>query len=165
MNRVQDSQVQDHDTLPPQLHVVLFQPEIPQNTGNVGRTCLAAGAKLWMVRPLGFQLNEKQLRRAGLDYWNDLDWEAVNTWDMLLERLPARKWFFSKHASRDYTTAMFEPGDALVFGSETQGLPESLRARHAEQVLRIPMRSSVRSLNLATSVAIAAYEALRQWNT
>ena len=164
MNRLTDAPERASCALPPRLHVVLYQPEIPQNTGNVGRTCVAVGAKLWMVRPLGFQLNEKQLRRAGLDYWIDLDWEAVNTWQMLVERLPARKWFFSKSASREYTTAVFEPGDALVFGSETQGLPDSMRAQQPRQVLRIPMRSPARSLNLATSVAIAAYGALRQWD-
>ena len=148
----------------PRLHIVLYQPEIPQNTGNVGRTCLAAGAKLWMVRPLGFQLNEKKLRRAGLDYWVDLDWEVVDSWEILVNRLPTRKWYFSKFATRVYTTAAFETGDALIFGSETNGLPESIRKSQPEQVLRIPMQPPARSLNLATSVAIAGYEAIRQWN-
>ena len=147
------------------LHIVLYQPEIPQNTGNAGRTCLAVGAKLWMVRPLGFQLNEKALRRAGLDYWIDLDWEVVDSWEILVNRLPVRKWYFSKYAERVYTTAVFAPGDALVFGSETSGLPKSIRDACPEQALRIPMEPPARSLNLATSVAIAGYEAIRQWST
>ena len=153
------------DVCVPRLHIVLYQPEIPQNTGNVGRTCLAVGAKLWMVRPLGFQLNEKKLRRAGLDYWVDLDWEVVDSWEILVKHLPARKWYFSKFAERVYTTAVFEPGDALVFGSETSGLPGSIRNARPDQALRIPMEPPARSLNLATSVAIAGYEAIRQWNT
>ena len=149
----------------PRLHIVLYQPEIQQNTGNVGRTCLAVGAKLWMVRPLGFQLNDKKLRRAGLDYWVDLDWEVVDSWEILVKRLPTRKWYFSKFAERVYTTAVFEPGDALVFGSETSGLPGSIRNARPDHALRIPMEPPARSLNLATSVAIAGYEAIRQWNT
>lgn len=153
------------DVCVPRLHIVLYQPEIPQNTGNAGRTCLAVGAKLWMVRPLGFQLNEKKLRRAGMDYWIDLDWEVVDSWEILVDRLPARKWCFSKFAERSYTTATFAPGDALVFGSETSGLPGSIRDACPEQALRIPMEPPARSLNLATSVAIAGYEAIRQWNT
>ena len=160
MNPAATTSAGDH-----RLHIVLHQPEIPQNTGNAGRTCLAVGAKLWMVRPLGFQLNEKALRRAGLDYWIDLDWEVVDSWEILVNRLPVRKWYFSKYAERVYTTAVFEPGDALVFGSETSGLPKSIRDACPEQALRIPMEPPARSLNLATSVAIAGYEAVRQWTT
>jgi tRNA (cytidine/uridine-2'-O-)-methyltransferase len=144
---------------------VLHRPEIPQNTGNIGRTCVAIGAKLWLVRPLGFQLNEKQVRRAGLDYWKDLLWEEVEHWDELPARIPNfRPWFFSKSASQLYTTVAYQLGDSLVFGSETSGLPAGLLDGHRERSVRIPISSRVRSLNLSNSVAIAAYEALRQWN-
>ena len=144
------------------LHIVLYQPEIPPNTGSIGRTCVAVGAKLWLVRPLGFRMDQRHLRRAGLDYWQHLDWEAVDNWDALCERLPQRRpWFFSKTASRLYTDVSYRPGDILVFGSETQGLPKSL-LDDREQSLRIPMQPQARSLNLAASVAVAAYEALRQ---
>jgi tRNA (cytidine/uridine-2'-O-)-methyltransferase len=147
------------------LHIVLYQPEIPANAGAIGRTCVAVGAKLWLVRPLGFRLNDRQLRRAGLDYWQHLDWEAVDDWDRLVGRLSAPDhpiWFFSKTAPRLYTEARFHRGDVLVFGSETQGLPPSLLAAHGERCLRIPMRRQARSLNLSVSVAVAACEAIRQ---
>lgn len=148
----------------PQLHIVLHQPEIPQNTGNVGRTCVALAAKLWLVRPLGFRIDAKHLRRAGLDYWKDLEWEVVDDWSMLEERLgTTRRWFLSKSATRVYTTADFRPGDALVFGKETQGLPRPILEQAGPFALRIPIRDPVRSLNLANSVAIVAYEAARQF--
>ncbi len=144
---------------------MLHQPEIPQNTGNISRTCVAIGAKLWLVRPLGFQLGEKQLRRAGLDYWQHLQWEVVDDWESLLARIPDfRPWFFSKSARRVYTHVRYEPGDALVFGSETVGLPRSLLDPGAARSVRIPIRPHVRSLNLSNAVAVAAYEALRQWD-
>lgn len=146
----------------PQFHVVLHQPEIPQNTGNIGRTCVAAAAKLWLVRPLGFRLDEQRVKRAGLDYWQYLDWEATSNWDALTTRLPSRKWYFTKNADREYTEADFQIGDALVFGSETSGLPSTILAHAGPTALRIPMREEVRSLNLSCSVAIALYEALRQ---
>jgi tRNA (cytidine/uridine-2'-O-)-methyltransferase len=149
---------------PPLLHIVLHQPEIPDNTGNVGRTCVAVGAKLWLVRPLGFRMDDRHLRRAGLDYWEHLDWEAVNDWADLRARLcEARLWLFSKHATRPYTDAVFERGDALVFGGESRGLPPNLLAGDPNGCLRIPMRADARSLNLAVSVAVAAFEALRQF--
>jgi tRNA (cytidine/uridine-2'-O-)-methyltransferase len=145
------------------LHVVLHHPEIPDNAGNVGRTCVALGAKLWLVRPLGFRLDDRHLRRAGLDYWQHLDWEAVDDWNALLERMPGRRmWFFSKRATQAYTEPAFGPDDALVFGSESQGLPQSLLDANAGSCLRIPMAAEARSLNLAVSVAIAAFEAKRQ---
>ena len=147
----------------PSLHIVLYQPEIPDNTGNVGRTCVALGAKLWLVRPLGFRLDDRHLRRAGLDYWQHLDWEAVDDWAALQARLPGRRpWCFTKHAATSYTEARFSPGDVLVFGSESQGLPRSLTEAHADRCLRIPMAAEARSLNLAVSVAVAAFEARRQ---
>jgi tRNA (cytidine/uridine-2'-O-)-methyltransferase len=149
----------------PRLHVVLHQPEIPYNTGSVGRTCLAVGAKLWLVRPLGFRVDDYYLRRAGLDYWEHLEWEVVDDWATLVARLPQRKpWLFTKTAERLYTSVTYEPGDVLVFGSESQGLPTSLLEEYRERRLRIPIfRPEVRSLNLSNSVAIALYEALRFW--
>jgi tRNA (cytidine/uridine-2'-O-)-methyltransferase len=148
----------------PRLHIVLHQPEIPHNTGSVGRTCVAVGAKLWLVRPLGFRVDDYYLRRAGLDYWELLEWEVVDDWEALLARLPGREpYFFTKTARRDYLAPSYEPGDVLVFGSESRGLPESMLTKHAERTLRIPTRDAVRSLNLSNAVAVAAYEALRQW--
>ncbi len=149
----------------PQLHIVLFQPEIPHNTGSVGRTCVAVGAKLWLVRPLGFKVDDYHLRRAGLDYWQYLEWEVVDDWQHLLEHLGQRRlWMFTKKAAHIYTDVAYRPGDALVFGCETQGLPEAMLKEHAAQSLRIPIRDDVRSLNLSNSVAVASYEALRQWD-
>jgi tRNA (cytidine/uridine-2'-O-)-methyltransferase len=148
----------------PQLHVVLYQPEIPYNTGSVGRTCVAVGAKLWLVRPLGFRLDDYYLRRAGLDYWEHLLWQVVDDWDALTVELPtSRRWFFTKNAQRSYLDAAFEPGDVLVFGSESSGLPGAILENLADAQLRIPIRSAVRSLNLSNAVAVAAYEAQRQW--
>src|SRR5688572_25552298 len=146
----------------PLLHVVLYQPAIPPNTGNIGRTCVAVGAKLWLVKPLGFEISEKQVRRAGLDYWPHLEWEAVEDWGGLTERLAApmglgRVWLFTKTATRLYTDAAFEKGDVLVFGSESAGLPAELREAHAERCLRVPMRAEVRSLNLSATAAVVVY--------
>jgi tRNA (cytidine/uridine-2'-O-)-methyltransferase len=142
---------------------VLHQPEIPHNTGSVGRTCVAIGAKLWLVRPLGFRVDDYYLRRAGLDYWPHLEWEIVDDWQQLTDRLPTpRRWIFSKTATKSYATVEFAAGDVLVFGSESQGLPKSLLDEHREQALRIPIRPQVRSLNLSNSVAIVLYEAARQ---
>lgn len=151
----------------PLLHVVLYQPEIPPNTGNIGRTCVAIGAKLWLVKPLGFQINEKQLRRAGLDYWPHLEWEAVENWEALSTALPQplakdRIWLFTKHADRLHTDTRYQAGDVLVFGSESSGLPPELHQRFAENTLRIPMRRVVRSLNLSAAAAVVMYEAVRQ---
>lgn len=150
----------------PVLHVVLYQPEIPQNTGNVGRSCLAAGAHLWLVRPLGFRLDQKHLRRAGLDYWQHVGCDVVDHWESLYQQLAGRRfWYLSKSARRAYTEVRFAPGDVLVFGSETQGLPASMLDQHADQSLRIPIRSPVRSLNLASAVAVVVFEALRQFGS
>lgn len=149
----------------PRLHIVLHQPEIPPNTGAVGRTCVAVGAKLWLVRPLGFRTDEKTLRRAGLDYWQHLEWQVVDDYPSLDDELAGRRrWFFTKSAERLYTDVEFEMGDVLVFGSETRGLPPSLIEANRPRSLRIPIRSDVRSINLSCSVAVAAYEALRQWS-
>jgi tRNA (cytidine/uridine-2'-O-)-methyltransferase len=148
----------------PDLHIVLYQPEIPFNTGSIGRTCVAVGAKLWLVRPLGFRLDDRHVRRAGLDYWQHLDWEAVDDWDALCRRLPEdRFWFFSKTAALCYSSVRFAPGDVLVFGSESRGLPKRLLEAHGDRCLRIPVHAQARSLNLAVSAAVIAFEARRQW--
>lgn len=147
----------------PILHVVLYQPEIPHNTGSVGRTCVAVGAKLWLVRPLGFRVDDYYLRRAGLDYWEHLEWEVVDNWAALVERLPDREpWLFTKTAERTYTSVSYQHGDVLVFGCESNGLPPSLLEQYSSRKLLIPIRPAVRSLNLSNSVAIAVYEGLRQ---
>ena len=148
----------------PNLHIVLFQPEIPQNTGAIGRTCVAIAAKLWLVRPLGFQLTEKALRRAGLDYWQHLEWEIVDNWEDLTSKLDARFWYFSKSATHCLYDADLEKGDAFVFGRESAGLPSDLLDTSNANALQIPIRSEVRSLNLSCSVAIAGYELVRQTN-
>jgi tRNA (cytidine/uridine-2'-O-)-methyltransferase len=148
----------------PVLHIVLHQPEIPYNTGSVGRTCVAVGAKLWLVRPLGFRVDDYYLRRAGLDYWEHLNWQVVDNWDELRAALPdQRYWLFTKKADQRYANVAYQQGDVLVFGSESVGLPDTLLAAHEGARLRIPTRPEVRSLNLSNAVAVASYEALRQW--
>ena len=148
----------------PLLHVVLHQPDIPQNAGNIGRTCVAVGAKLWFVRPLGFSLDDRYLKRAGMDYWEHLDWEAVESWDEVQRRLPGRQhWCLTKTAERLVWNASFEPGDILLFGSETRGLPESILAAARQRNLKLPMLPEVRSLNLASTVNTVVYEAVRQF--
>lgn len=148
----------------PLLHVVLHQPDIPQNTGNIGRTCVAVGAKLWLVRPLGFQLDEKHLRRAGMDYWPLLDYEAVGSWDEVRQRLPdARVWCLTKTATRLVWEAEFHTGDVLLFGSETRGLPPAILDEDPQRNLKLPMHPEVRSLNLASTVNTVVYEAVRQF--
>ena len=146
------------------LNVVLFQPEIPHNTGAVGRTCVGLGAKLWLVRPMGFQITDRNLKRAGLDYWQYLDWEIVENWDALREKLPQwdRYFFFSKKAVNSYLDVHYQAGDVLVYGSETQGFPDSFHENYASQLLRIPIQPQIRSLNLSVSVGISTFEALRQ---
>lgn len=151
----------------PALHIVLHEPEIPPNAGNVGRTCVAIAAKMWLVRPLGFQLDDYYLRRAGLDYWDELEWEVVDAWEHLLARLSASQagatWLFSARASRPYTEVAYGRGDVLVFGKESAGLPREITSAHADRLLTIPSRPQVRSLNVANCAAIVAYEAVRQW--
>lgn len=147
----------------PVLHVVLFEPEIPLNAGSIGRTCVAAGAKLWLVRPLGFRIDDRQLRRAGLDYWRHLDWEVVDDWPALDRRLGERpRWLLSTRGKRLYTQARFRPGDVIVFGPETRGLPRQLLASHADRTLRVPLDTAARSLNLANVASVVIFEALRQ---
>jgi tRNA (cytidine/uridine-2'-O-)-methyltransferase len=144
-------------------HVVLYQPDIPQNCGNIGRSCVAVGAKLWLVRPLGFLLDDRYLKRAGMDYWQHLDWQAVDSWQELEQHLGERpKWFFSRYAEKLVWDADFADEDVFVFGSETRGLPESLRTANAHRCLKLPMREEVRSLNLASTVNTVLYEGVRQ---
>ncbi len=148
----------------PLLHVVLYQPDIPQNAGNIGRSCVAVGAKLWFVRPLGFRLDDRYLRRAGMDYWEHVDWEVADDWQQLTERLAGRRmWLLTKFAARPVWEADFEPGDVLVFGSETRGLPDKLREQHSAHCIKLPMRESIRSLNLASTANTVMYEAVRQF--
>ena len=147
----------------PSAHVVLYQPEIPQNTGNIGRTCVAVNAKLWIVRPAAFQLDDAKLRRAGLDYWTHLQrGDAVN-WDDLVSQLqPRPMYFLSKFAKRTIWEAEFRRGDVLVFGRETSGLPASILDPEDPRALRLPTSEHVRSLNLATTAGIVLYEHQRQ---
>lgn len=144
-------------------HIVLVEPEIPQNTGNIARSCAVTGAMLHLVRPLGFSVDDKHLRRAGLDYWNDLAIRYYDSFPELESRYPnARFHLLSTHATRSYADAQYGDGDFLVFGKETAGLGEALLARRKEDAVRIPMRPDERSLNLSNAVAIVLYEALRQ---
>ena len=144
-------------------HIVLVEPEIPQNTGNIARTCAVTGAKLHLVRPLGFSVEDKQLKRAGLDYWHELD---ITYHDSFAEveamYTEARFFLLSTHASKSYADVAYQDGDFLVFGKETAGLGQALLTRRSEDAVRIPMREGLRSLNLSNSVALVLYEALRQ---
>lgn len=145
------------------LHVVLVEPEIAGNTGAIGRTCVAVGAMLWLVRPLGFHISDRHRRRAGLDYWEHLAWRAVDSFAEIEAALgPDRLWLTSTRAESTYTQARFQPGDALVFGPESRGLSPRLLEQYAARTLRIPIRPQARSLNLSTAVAISLFEAVRQ---
>jgi tRNA (cytidine/uridine-2'-O-)-methyltransferase len=145
------------------LHVVLVEPEIAANTGAIGRTCVAAGAMLWLVRPLGFHLDDRHRRRAGLDYWEHLRWRVVDHLDEVAAALGRdRLWSFSTKARASYTQVTYRPGDALVFGPESRGLPARWLDAQADRLVRIPIRPEARSLNLANAAAIALFEAVRQ---
>ncbi len=145
------------------LHVILLEPEIAANTGSIGRTCVAAGAMLWLVRPLGFRLDDRYLRRAGLDYWPHLKWRVVDGLDEVVSALGRdRLWSFSTKVKRVYTDVRYRAGDALVFGPESRGLPARWLEEFPERALRIPIRPEARSLNLANAVAIGLFEAVRQ---
>lgn len=147
------------------LHIVLMEPQIPQNTGNIARTSAVTGASLHLIRPLGFEIDDKKMKRAGLDYWDKLDVRYYDGIDDFFEKNPdAVCYFFTTKAQNRHTDVKYEGDTYLVFGREDAGLPESLLVRHPEAALRIPMRNTLRSLNLSNSVAIAAYEVLRQWN-
>lgn len=144
-------------------HIVLVEPEIPQNAGNIARTCAATGTALHMVRPLGFEVSDKYLKRAGLDYWNLVDISYYDSFEELKAKYPkARFFYFTTKARHRHSDVAFQDGDFLVFGKETKGLPEELLMQNEETCLRIPMDARARSLNLSNSAAIAVYEALRQ---
>ena len=145
------------------LHVVLLEPEIPANTGNIARTCAATGTRLHLIRPLGFDISEKAVRRAGLDYWPMVDLQVYdNLADFFRQNSVEQLWCLTTKAPRTYTQVRFSPDCYLLFGPETRGLPEDFLARHPETCLRLPMRAQARSLNLSNAVAITVYEALRQ---
>ena len=145
------------------MNIVLFNPEIPQNTGNIARTCAATGATLHLIEPLGFKLEDKYLKRAGLDYWNLMTYRIYPDFEAFLKANPgALMHFATTKAPRDYTQATYGPDDFLVFGCETRGLPENLLEKAYDRCIRIPMRAEARSLNLSNSVAVVLYEALRQ---
>ena len=147
------------------LNIVLVEPEIPQNCGNIARTCAATGARLHLIRPLGFDISEKAVKRAGLDYWHMVEvFDYENLEDFFARNTVNQMWCLSTKAPRCYTDVRFQDGCYLFFGKETKGLPESFLEAHRQQCIRIPMRADARSLNLSNSVAICAFEALRQLN-
>jgi tRNA (cytidine/uridine-2'-O-)-methyltransferase len=151
----------------PTFRIVLIEPEIPQNTGNIGRTCVATNCELHLVGKMGFEINDKNLKRAGLDYWPHLTWfrhETFEDWYKLVED-PSRMWLFTTKTKRTFYEPPYQPGDWLVFGRETKGLAPDFIGQHPAQAVTIPMiGEGARSLNLATSVAIAAYEGVRQFS-
>ncbi|HHX73325.1 MAG TPA: tRNA (uridine(34)/cytosine(34)/5-carboxymethylaminomethyluridine(34)-2'-O)-methyltransferase TrmL [Firmicutes bacterium] len=145
------------------MHVVLVEPEIPPNTGNISRTCAATGTTLHLVEPLGFSLSERHLRRAGLDYWEHLQLVLHPDLMAFLAQVEGKRlWLLTTKGTRFYTDVKYEPDDCLLFGRETAGLPDWLLARYPDRCLRIPMGPGIRSLNLSNAVAIVLYEALRQ---
>jgi len=145
------------------LNIVLVEPEIPQNCGNIARTCAATGARLHLIRPLGFDISDKAVKRAGLDYWHLVEVrDYENLEDFFSKNEVKQMWCLSTKAPRSYTQARFEDGCYLFFGKETRGLPESFLEAHRECCIKLPMREAARSLNLSNSVAITVYEALRQ---
>ncbi len=145
------------------LNIVLFEPEIPANTGNIGRTCVATNTRLHLIEPLGFRLNEKAIKRAGMDYWDDLDVTTYIDYNDFLEKNPGAKIYMATtKASKVYTEAKFEPDCYIKFGKESAGIPEEILVEHKENCIRIPMVGDIRSLNLGNSVAVVLYEALRQ---
>ena len=145
------------------LNIVLFEPEIPANTGNIGRTCVATGTRLHLIEPLGFRLDEKSVKRAGMDYWEHLDvTRYINYEDFLAKNPGARIYMASTKAPRCYTEVQYEPDCYIMFGKESGGIPEEILLENQETAVRIPMMEEIRSLNLGNSVAIVLYEALRQ---
>ena len=147
------------------LHIVLHEPEMPANTGNIGRTCVACGAVLHLIEPLGFRLNEKMIKRAGLDYWDKLDVTVYDDFNDFCERNPGAKIYMATtKAHKTYTEVSYEPDCYIMFGKESAGIPEEILVDHEDTCVRIPMIGDIRSLNLSNSVAIVLYEALRQNN-
>lgn len=147
------------------LNIVLFEPEIPANTGNIGRTCVATGTRLHLIEPLGFRLNEKSIKRAGMDYWEHLDVTRYINFEDFLEKNPEAKIYMATTKGRHvYTEVNYEPDCYMMFGKESAGIPEEILVNNPENCIRIPMLSEIRSLNLSNSVAVVLYEALRQNN-
>lgn len=146
-----------------EINIVLYSPEIPQNTGNISRTCAVTGARLHIIKPIGFEISDRTLKRAGLDYWDKLDVTYYENYDdFLRQNENAELYFFSSHAEKSYADVDYPNGAFLVFGCESVGLPKELVAENSHRALRIPMRKTLRCLNLSNSVAIAVYEILRQ---
>lgn len=147
----------------PRMNIVLLEPEIPANTGNIGRTCAATGSRLHLIEPLGFRLNERELKRAGMDYWQDLDVHLYLDYADFLNKNPGAKIYYaSTKACQTYAQVAYEEDSYLMFGKESAGIPEEILLRNQDTAIRIPMESQARSLNLSNSVAIVLYEALRQ---
>lgn len=145
------------------LNIVLHEPEMPANTGNIGRTCVATGTRLHLIEPMGFRLNEKQIKRAGLDYWDKLDVTVYSDFQDFLNRNPGAKLYMATtKAPNVYTEPAYEPDCYIMFGPESRGIPEEILVNHQETCIRIPMWGDIRSLNLSNSVSIILYEALRQ---
>ena len=145
------------------MHIILHQPEIPGNTGNIGRTCVATGTPLHLIEPLGFRLDEKAIKRAGMDYWQHLDVHRYMNFEEFREKNPdAKIWMATTKAKRTYTEVEYGPDDYIMFGKESAGIPEEILVENEEHCIRIPMLPTIRSLNLSNSVAIVLYEALRQ---
>lgn len=144
-------------------HIVLYQPEIPQNTGNIARTCAATGCKLHLIGPLGFSISDRAVKRAGLDYWDKVFVEEYESYDAFLACNPTgNKYYFSTKGGKRYSDASYQAGDYFIFGKETKGLPVDILSANKEHVLRLPMLPSLRSLNLSNTVAAVVYEGLRQ---
>ena len=145
------------------MNIVLLEPEIPQNTGNIGRTCCATGTRLHLIEPMGFRINEKSLKRAGMDYWNDLDVTIYDSYSDFIEKHRGIKiWMATTKAPKRYCDVDFGDDDYIMFGKESAGIPEEILVENQDNCIRIPMNPEIRSLNLANSVAIVLYEALRQ---
>ena len=145
------------------MNIVLFEPEIPQNTGNIGRTCVATGTRLHLIGPMGFKIDEKSVKRAGMDYWKDLDVTEYDGWEDFLGKNPNAKIYFgTTKAMQRYTDVNYEENCYIMFGKESAGIPEEILVENPNTCIRIPMNSDIRSLNLSNSVAIVLYEALRQ---
>ncbi len=146
------------------INIVMVEPEIPQNTGNVARTCAATGARLHLVGPMGFKIDDKKLKRAGLDYWHYLDITYYENLDEFFEKNEGAFFYYTTKAQHTHSGVSYPDNCYLLFGKETKGLPEELLIKHPERCVRIPMGETIRSLNLSNSVAIAVYEVLRQWD-
>ncbi len=147
------------------MNIILLEPEIPANTGNIGRTCVATGTKLHLIEPMGFRLTQKEIRRAGLDYWKDLDYTVYDSYEDFLVKNPnAKIYMATTKAQHVYTHVSYDPDSFIMFGKESAGIPEELLLGNKENTIRIPMVGDIRSLNLGNSVAIILYEALRQNN-